>query len=166
LRLTRLGCYVVNSLRPLIEHMKRQTLLANLNAALQEASAKLAQSDLALVRLRQELATFQDILQQAQQSATRAGYEYEKVFTEYQELLAGSAGLPPSYPSVEEINKLSAKQAKTHDEQAAAKELVRKYQEQVRIAELGLALEESNRKSLQKAADDLTWQIKRLSARG
>src|SRR5918992_4425502 len=105
----------------------RQTLLATLNAALQEASEKLAQSDLVLVRLRHELATFQDILQQAQQSATRADSEYEKVFMDCRELLAGSAGLPSSCPSVEKINKLNAKQARIRDEQAAAKELVRKY---------------------------------------
>jgi chromosome segregation ATPase len=144
----------------------RQTLLATLHAALQEASEKLAQSELALGRLRHELATFRDILEQAQQSAARASHEYEKVVTDYQELLASSAGLPPSCSSMEKINKLTAEQTRTHDEQAAAKELVIKYQEQVRIAELGIALEESNRKALQKAADDLTWQIKRLSAAG
>ena len=129
-------------------------------------SEKLLQSDAVLMRMRQEIATFQDILRHAQQSATRAGHEYEKVFTDYRQLLASSAGLPPSYPLMEKINKLSAEQARAHDEQVAAKELVRKYQGQVRVAELELDLEESNRKNLQKALNDLIWQIKKLSARG
>jgi hypothetical protein len=143
--------------------MKTQTLLATLNAALREASEKLAQSDLALARLRQELATFTDILRHAQQSAAHADHDYEKTLTAYRDLLATSVQSPPSHPLMEKINRLNAEQARTRDEQMAATELVRKYQEEVRAAELELTLEESNRKSLQKAVDDLTWQIKKLS---
>lgn len=146
--------------------MERQTLLATLNAELREVSAKLAQSEVVLIRLQQELATFNDILEHAQQSAARANDEYEKVSTEHRELLAGTAELPPSRPLMEKINKLRADEARTHDERLAARELVEKYQQQVRVAELGLELEESNRNALRKALDDLAWQIKRLSGAG
>jgi hypothetical protein len=88
------------------------------------------------------------------------------VFTQYRELIANSNSLAKSYSLTEQTRWLSAEQTKTHDEPVAAKESVQKYQEQVRVAELGLAIEESNRKSLQKARDDLTWQISKLSAAG
>jgi chromosome segregation ATPase len=148
------------------KHMERQTLLATLSAELREVSAKLAQSDVVLKRLQQELAMFDDILQHAQQSATRANDEYQRVFTEYRKLLDGSAGLPPSRALMEKLNELRAEQARAHDEQAAAKDRVKKYQGQVRVAQLELATEESNRNALRKALDDLAWQIKKLSDAG
>ena len=147
-------------------HMERQTLLATLSAELREVSAKLAQSDVVLMRLQQELAMFDDILQHAQHSATRANDEYQRVFTEYRKLVDGSAGLPPARALTEKLNELRAEQARADDEQLAANDLVKKYQGQVRVAELGLATEESNRNALRKALDDLAWQIKKLSDAG
>jgi lipid II:glycine glycyltransferase (peptidoglycan interpeptide bridge formation enzyme) len=144
--------------------MEKTTLLATLKETLREVTEKLAQSDALMIRMREELATFKDILHHAKQREVRASQEYEKVFTDYRELLAASDQLPSSYPLIEKIDELSAEQARTHDEQLAAKEAARKYQEQVQLAELGLAIEESNHQSLERARDDLTWQIKRLSA--
>jgi chromosome segregation ATPase len=146
--------------------MEKETLLATLNETLREVSEKLARSEAVLIRKREELVTFEDILRHAQQREMRTGQEYEKVFTQYRELIANSNSLAKSYSVTEQIRRLSAEQTKTHDEHVAAKESVQKYQEQVRVAELGLAIEESNRKSLQKARDDLTWQISKLSAAG
>jgi chromosome segregation ATPase len=157
--------FVIDSLETLFgEGMETKALLATLNETLRDVSQKLAQSDAVLMRIREELAAFGDILQHAKDTEIQASRKYEEVFQAYRELLANSNSLPRSYPVIEKIGRLSAEQARTHDEHLAAKECVRKYQEQVRVAELGLAVEESHRKSLQKAWDDLTWQIKKLSA--
>jgi chromosome segregation ATPase len=145
--------------------MENKTLLATLNQTLQEVRESLAQSDAALIRMRQELAAFRDILQRARANETRANYEYEEVFKNYRELLANSNSVPDkSYPIIEGIAGLSAEQLNAHDKRVAAMAAATKYQEQVRVAERRLANDESNRKSLQNAADDLTWQIKKLSA--
>lgn len=144
--------------------MEKETLLATLKETLRDVSEKLAKSDALLVRMREEVATFAEILHHAKQREAQANQEYEKVFTDFRELLAASDKLPTPYPLIEKIGQFSAEQSKTHDEQEAAKEAVRKYQERVLVTELGLAREESNRKSLQKARDDLTWQIKKLGS--
>jgi chromosome segregation ATPase len=142
--------------------MEIKALLATLNETLREVSAKLARSDAVLIRMREELVTFRDILRHAKDREIRANHEYDEVLRNYRELLANSSSVPKSYPVIEKIGQLSAEQTRTHDEHIAAKEAVRKYQEEVRVAELGLAIEESNRKSLQNACNDLTWQIKKL----
>jgi chromosome segregation ATPase len=145
--------------------MENKTLLATLNQTLQDVLESLAQSDAALIRMRQELAAFRDILQRARANETRANYEYEEVFKNYRELLANSNSVPDKpYRTIEGIAGLSAEQLNAHDKRVAAMAAATKYQEQVRVAERRLASEESNRKSLRNAADDLTWQIKKLSA--
>lgn len=144
--------------------MEIKVLIATLNQTLREVSNKLAQSDAVLLRMREELATFGDILRHAKVRETRARHAYDEVFRNYRELLANSGSVPKSYPVIEKIRQLSAAQSRAHDEHVAAQEAVQKYQEEVRVAELGLAIEESNHDYLQKARDDLTWQIKKLSA--
>ncbi|MGH7930781.1 MAG: hypothetical protein ACREQV_23665 [Candidatus Binatia bacterium] len=145
--------------------MAKETLLATLNETLREVSEELAQSDTVLARMRKELATFRDILQRARDRESQANREYEAVFSKYRELLASSKSLPNnSYPVIEKLGELSAEQMKTHDKRLAAKETVTKYEGQVRAGEARLEMQESKRKSLQKAWDDLTWQIKKLSA--
>jgi chromosome segregation ATPase len=145
--------------------MVNETLIATLKETLCEVSEKLAQSEAALAQLREELAAFSDILQHARHRETQANCQYEEVFKKYRELLATSSSLPHRpYPLVEKIGELSAEQMKAHDNRLAAKEAVTKYQEQVRVAEVRLEMQESKRQSLQKASDDLTWQIKKLSA--
>ncbi len=131
--------------------MEIKALLATLNETLREVSDKLAQSDAVLIRMRAELAAFRDILRHAKDRETRANHAYD-----------GSA--PNSYPTIKKIGKLSAEQTRTLDERLAAAEAVKKYQEEVRAAERGIAIEESRHKSLQKARDDLTWQIKKLGS--
>jgi chromosome segregation ATPase len=145
--------------------MANETLLATLNEALRDVSEKLAQSDAALARMRGELATFTDILQLARHRESQANDAYDEVFKKYREILASATSLPENtYPVIGKIGELSAEQIKTHDDRLAAKQAVTKYERQVRAAEGALAMQESKHKSLQKARDDLTWQIKKLSA--
>ncbi len=145
--------------------MKRQTLLATLNAALREASEKLAQSDLVLMRMRRELAIFKDILQRAEESAARGECQYENAAGGDPQSRSSGGKSPSSDPPRKRTNPLGLDGAGTQDEEIAANELVRKYREQVRAAELRIDRHESDRRCMQKAVDDLTWQIKKLSAR-
>jgi chromosome segregation ATPase len=145
--------------------MANETLIATLKETLGEVSDKLAQSEAALAQMREELAAFRDILQHARHRATQANCQYEEVFQKYRELLATRSSLPHRpYPLVEKIGELSAEQIKAHDNRLAAKEAVTKCQEQVRVAEVRLEMQESKHRALQKASDDLTWQIGKLSA--
>jgi hypothetical protein len=144
--------------------MQKETLLATLRETLRDVSEKLPQSGALLVRLRNELATFADILRRAEERETRANQEHEKLVADYRELLAASNEAPATDPLVDKIGDLSREQTRTHDELLAARDAVKKYQEQVRVSKLALAAEELNHKALQKARDDLTWQIKKLSA--
>jgi len=147
--------------------MANETLIATLKETLGEVSDKLALSNTALARLREELAAFRDILQHARHRETQANGQYEEVFKKYRELLATSGSLPhDSYPVLEKIGELSAEQMKAHDNRSAAKEAVTKYQEQMRVAEARLGIQESKHQSLQRAWNDLTWQIEKLSAAG
>jgi hypothetical protein len=71
--------YVVHSLqlvRP--KRMEKETLLATLNETLREVSEKPARSEAVLIRMREELVTFEDILRHAQQRETRAGKSTKK----------------------------------------------------------------------------------------
>ncbi len=146
------------------KRMDKKTLLATLRETLREVSEKLARSDAALIRMREELATFEDILHHAKQREIRARQEYEQVFTQQTEPAAAINSAPKSYPPTEKIGELSAAQTRTQSEWIAARESVRKYDEHVRLAELEVEIEELNRKSLKNAWDDLSWQIDKLSA--
>jgi hypothetical protein len=143
--------------------MANETLLGILNETLREESLRLKGKDTELLRLRQELATLSDILERAKDEEARANFEYEAVFTKYRELLAESNRLPAKpYPIAEKIGQLSAEQVRLHDQRLAAKESVAKYQQQVRAAELALAMEEANYKLMQSNCAELSWQIKKL----